>query len=276
MKYRPFQTACPALRWLFTALVFLPGLLQIGCPALLCAQEISAAGPLSFDETAEYTLAFKGLGAAQASIRFYPGDPQRIEARIDTRSLTSLIFSVHNTYQSRIDPSSGLPLAVKKNIDQSNIRQQLSIRYDRSENTAESSTPASWSILPGAMDLFTMLFQLRRLSLFPGAQVAFPLDIESQAWLASGQVEEGAEMESPCGRLKTRRIILHFSRMDQGSSRAWKTDLLTNRIARPDGMLTLFLGPPPEEIPLLIQFGPPGQQVTMRLKNYRGGNRSCP
>jgi len=276
VKNRLFQATFPALRRLLAGSALLLGLIQPGSPNPLCAQENSTAGPLVFDETAEYSLAFKGLGAAQASIRFFPGTPQRIEARIDTRGLTSLIFSVHNTYQSHIDPSSGLPIVVEKNIAQSNIRQQLSIRYDRPDNTAESSTPASWSILPGAMDLFTMLFQLRRMSLPPGAKVAFPLDIESQAWLASGQVEKGGEMESPCGRLETRRITLHFSRMNQGSPRAWKTDLLTNRIARPDGMLTLFLGPPPEQIPLLIQFGPPGQQVSMRMKNYTRGNRSCP
>jgi len=252
------------------------GLLLPGAHAVLFAQESSAARTLEFDERAEYALALKGLAAAQASIHFYPERPQRIKARIDTRGLASLIFSIHNTYQTLIDPQTGLPVAVEKNIAQSNISQQLSIRYNRAENIAESSASASWPLMPGAMDLFTMLFQLRTLSPLPGDRVAFPLDIESQSWLAAGQVTGGGEMESPCGRLETRKITLQFSHSGQGPARTWKTDLLTNRIARPDGMLTIFIGPPPENIPLLIQFGPQGQQVSMRLKSYSKGNRSCP
>jgi hypothetical protein len=59
--------------------------------------------------------------------------------------------------------------------------------------------------------------------------------------------------------------------MDSIQQRPWKTDLLTNRIARPGGHLTIVLGPPPLNLPLVLTFGNEGKQVTMNLKHHDHG-----
>jgi hypothetical protein len=239
---------------------------QAGGSGTACAFSFPFSG-----EKAQYLLTFKGIGAAEASIQYIPGGQGRIQARIDTKALTSLIFSIHNIYETDVDLATGLPTAVRKEIAQSNITQSLQIHYDRPANTAKTGGGATWTIQPGAMDLFTMLYQLRLASPKPDEKISFPLDIESQKWIANGEATAGGEMKGPQGRVDTRKIILHFSSGDAAASRSWKTDLLTNRIARPDGQLTIFLGPPPDNIPMMLQFGPAGQQVTMRLKRYEKG-----
>ncbi|HNW59533.1 MAG TPA: DUF3108 domain-containing protein [bacterium] len=255
--------------WLyFIALCLLPALLS----ARSALPPGDASQPLAFAETLRFSLSFKGMGAARAVVRFQPGDPQQIEARIDTRTLTSLIFSIHNLYRTEVDPASRLPRTVHKTIDQSNIRQELTIHYDRITGTARGGELGSWPFLPGAMDLFTMLYRLRQLSPVAGDSLSFPLDIESQAWLASGRVSDGGEESTPLGRVHVRQVTLRFSRSGSAVARAWKTDLLTNRIARPEGMLTILLGPPPQNLPLQLQFGPEGQRVVMRLQALEKGN----
>lgn len=241
------------------------------CLLPLCAHSQSALPP-DRNETLGFSLSFKGIGAAEAVIRFVPGDPQRIEARIDTKRLTSLLFSIHNLYQTEIDPHTGLPLTVRKRIDQSNLEQTLEIHYDRTTRLAQGGSLGVWPFLADAMDLFTMLFQLRQRSPAVGDSVAFALDIESQAWIASGLVLEGGELQGPDGKVSVRQVVLRFSRSGSTAARAWKTDLLTNRIARPEGMLTVCLGPPPANLPLLLQFGPAGQRVVMRLQSHQEGN----
>ncbi|HQG45351.1 MAG TPA: hypothetical protein PLG50_06810, partial [bacterium] len=73
------------------------------------------------------------------------------------------------------------------------------------------------------------------------------------------------------GRIRARQVVLRFSRRGGAAARAWKTDLLTNRIVRPEGLLTVYLGPPPANLPLLLQFGPSDQRVIMRLKRSQEG-----
>ena len=239
-------------------------LLLLLCPPLPAPTTVhSSSGPFFSTfarEKAVYQLTFKGIGAAEASIIYLQGDTGTIKARIDTKVLTGLIFSIHNTYEADVDPAAGLPWEVRKEIAQSNLRQSLKISYDRAANAASGNNGASWHIQPGAMDLFTMLFRLRIHSPRPGDRFSFPLDIESQNWTASGEAFKGEEIKGPLGLLETRKIIFHFSRGSAPAARTWKTDLLTNRIARPDGQLTIFIGPPPENIPLLLQFGPPGSR----------------
>jgi hypothetical protein len=263
----PRQLAAP-LSWLL--LLTLSGLL----PEPGSAQPRLPESPRSrfFNERTEYALTFKGIGAAEASIQYSPGDPEKIVARIDTKALTSLIFAVHNRYEADLEPAAGLPATVRKDIAQKNIKQILEISYDRAARLGHGSNGAAWSIIPDAVDLFTMLFQLRMRSPLPGDSISFPLDIESQAWIATGVTLPGGEMTGPSGQTPTRKVILKFTRKAGTAARTWKTDLLTNRIARPDGMLTVFLGPPPEDIPLLLQFGQPGQQVIMRLVKYQKGS----
>lgn len=222
-------------------------------------------------ERARYDLSFKGIGAAEATIDYQPGSSGRISARIDTRRLTGLLFAIHNLYQVEVDTATGLPIRMHKSVHQSNIEQELRVTWERSEPRAHSDQGASWPVQPGALELFSMLFRLRQLSPQPGDSVTFPLDIESQSWIARGVVGQGENFNGPAGRMETRRLTLFFHSDSSVAARAWKTDLLTNRIARPEGELTIHLGPPPANLPVLLHFGPAGSRVTMRLKAYEKG-----
>lgn len=257
------SSRCHAVRWA-------AALLLSFAPAAVRAQS-AAAGPAGVTlsglqaEQARYDLTFKGIGAAEATIVYQPGSPGRITARIDTKRLTGLIFSIHNLYQVEVDTASGLPVRMHKSVHQSNIDQELRVIWDQSERRAHSSHGATWPVQPGALELFSMLFRLRQLSPQPGDSLTLPLDIESQSWMARGTVRRGEDFNGPLGRMETRRLTLFFHSDSSVAARAWKTDLLTNRIARPEGELTIHLGPPPANLPLLLHFGPAGSRVTMRL-----------
>lgn len=214
-----------------------------------------------------FSMKFKGLSTAKSRMSLQSkGDFVKILWTVHTRSIFNLLFHIDNRYESLIDRQSGELLETMKKIDQKNIQQIFHIRYDWKNLQARTDDGLHWQVEKNCIDLLTMLYQIRAMDPGKTMNLDFLLDVESQLWQVKGTVKGRGKIDGPFSHLSARQIVLTFQPSGQLKKRSWKTDLLTNRIARPGGELVLWLGSPPEQLPLLIQFGAEGSVVQMKLQ----------
>ena len=259
MKFFPGSFGLPGgirLITLLTAFVLLNFPLQ-------AADDANAAFP--FDrEQLFFSMKFHGLPSATVTMqaRVTEQGMVKISSDVNTKPLYNLLFHIHNHYETFIAQDSGLPIRSVKKIDQKNIRQQLEIVYDRDLALARTSWDSTWTITADAYDLFSMLYKIRRST---KDTLNMTVHIEGQLWRVSGVFEKAAPTKGKFGKLAARTITLSFRPYDIVHPRTWKTDLLTNRIARANSKLIITLGPPPDNLPILLRFGAGDSSVEMRL-----------
>ena len=248
----------------FVALLAILNFMVVG--DLAFAQD---SGP--FEERLTYNMNYLGLSSAQAEFLLMQSDSItdsptiRFIAKVQTRGISDTIFRICNRYESLIDAKSGLPLIVRKEIDQPNIRHSLEIRFNQTVGLATSSQGDSWSISPNCYDLFSMLCALRRMNFEDGDSLEFVLDVESQLWQISGHVEKYKTLKTKLGKLPATYFNFKFHSSAPPRRRKWKTDLLTNRIGKEGAPLEIWLGNDPERIPLKLRFGEGFLAVEMNI-----------
>lgn len=214
-----------------------------------------------------FSMKFKGLSTAKSQMSLQSKNGfVKISWTVHTRSIFNLLFHIDNRYESWIDSQSGALLETMKQIDQKNIQQRFHIRYDWENLQAQTDDSLRWPIKENCIDLLTMLYQVRAMDWDSAAPADFLLDVESQLWRVRGAKTSREKIDGPFSQLPAQQIVLIFSPLEKVKKRAWKTDLLTNRIARPGGELLIWLGPPPQRLPLLIQFGAEGSIAQMKLQ----------
>ena len=218
-----------------------------------------------------YKLSYKGWITADATMRASLIDSQPeapvlyIHSSIRTGPLAGIFFHVQNEYATWLDLQKILPLRYEKSIDQSNIRQSMTITYDHEHRTARRQNGQQWPIEKKSMDLFSMLYALRAFCCDDDSLIRFTLDVESQSWHLAGPVQKSSAIDGAFQHLPLLCITMTFTPAGTLSCREWKTDLLTNRIAGIENELVVCLGPQPVSLPVLIRFGSPQNRVEMRL-----------
>ncbi len=214
-------------------------------------------------ERLEYDLMVKGLHVVHSEMWLECRESSTtIHWTVDTKPVAQMLFHVNNVYQVTID-SVGRVLQSQKSIDQKNIQQKWTVNYDWIKRRAESNQHVSWPIVDGCSNILSMLYDLRIRSLAPGDTVMYALDVESQIWNIKGVVES-LHIE---GNLAANEIVFHFSPALDIAQRAWKTDIVTNRMGHMNSTLTVHIGPAPAHKPLLVRFGSDNAHIEMRLKD---------
>jgi hypothetical protein len=218
-------------------------------------------------EQLRFSLHRMGVTAADAQITCSAADQDRllISANIQTSFLINLFFPIHNRYETFLDRHTGRVLEISNVIKQKNISHNLTVRYDHSQGQAYGSNGEHWTMPSESQTLFAMLYQLRHMSVVAGDSVSCVLDAESQICRAAGRLHDVDAVDGPFSDLPVREVVLLFV-AELGGPRAWKTDLLTNRISRPQTKLLIRLGPRPESLPLWIQVGEGKGSVVMKLR----------
>ncbi len=223
-------------------------------------------------ERLEYSLRFHGVSAARAHLTFGSAEPIAgaatgiIAAAVQTGSIADLLFHIDNHYSSVVDMASGFPIKFCKSIDQKNVQHVMTTEFDRLSRVARIASERVWSIQEESYELFSMLYKIRCSNVEIGDSLRFILDIEGQSWRATGAVSPGEPVHKPFHELQVRRMVLTFSPAGRLAPRKWKTDLLTHRICKEGARLTICFGPPPQSLPLYLQFGEGKSAVEMRLQ----------
>ena len=219
------------------------------------------------NEHLEFSLYYKGINVAASSMWMSAkGDGAQISWSIKTRPLSTLLFKIDNRYDVLIRGDGRLVQANKK-IEQKNIQDEWQVVYDWTSLTARSNHAIDWPVHADCQNVLSMLYDLRRRRLTEGDSVEYILDVESQIWRAIGRVEKENTADGNSGVLE---IVFTFRPALEIQQRRWKTDLLTNRLARRTSDLVIRLSPPPARLPLLLCFGSKDERVEMKLTNsYR-------
>ncbi|MDZ7315858.1 MAG: DUF3108 domain-containing protein [candidate division KSB1 bacterium] len=232
-------------------------------PLALLAEDVKSPYGFAYadawiNERLSYVMYYKGLPTARALISLKQQNGRYIaELTVRTRPMFDSLFKINNIYRTVFDRE-GL-YRVDKRIDQKNIRQDLVIDYDRTALRAQADNGISWPIQPQCTQLLAMLYELRGRNPQAGEKLSFLLDVESQLW----RIEAVTEQSSRKGE---RLFVFDFTAAAPPQPRPWRTDLLTNRLAGPQSRLLIRLGPPPQNLPILISFGGPDGRVDMKLE----------
>ena len=245
-------------------------LLALGwlCPSFSghAASDLAIKSFLPFvDEHLEFSMRYKGINAASSTMWLERSDSLlKITWRIKTKRLASLLFRVDNRYISWLDLDSGRLVQTEKSVDQKNIRQHWQVSYDWQERKAHATNGLNWMVRPGCLDVLSMLYYLRGLG--PDAEEVpnFLLDIESQLWHVSVDADPPQVLET--FSRPARRYAFDFHPAQNITRRDWKTDILTNRIAREGGRLQVWLSEDDERLPLLLKFGRGASALEMKLE----------
>ncbi|MBN1350473.1 DUF3108 domain-containing protein [candidate division KSB1 bacterium] len=193
---------------------------------------------LYIGEYSEYDLSYFGIPASK--ICFHLADTLHLDSTAafklnvttQTTGVWSGLFRLDNIYESTIDLNTDLPIAYYKRINQKNIQQEWTLRFDQMNHVASIDAEKSWSIPPNCHNFFSMIYAIRRSNFAITDTLQFHLDVESLIWEVR-MVKRGIEsIDVPAGNFEAVKFEVDFIPLKKGSKRAWKTDLLTNRLAR--------------------------------------------
>ena len=213
-------------------------------------------------ETLEFSLHYKGMSAATSHMWIETNkESAKIIWTARTKSFAGLLFKIDNRYETLLY-SSGQLCQVSKVIRQKNIEDSWQMSYDWDALMVRTNQQYQWPILADCQNILSLLYDLRTRSFADGDSMAYVLDVESQLWRLEGSVRDA---KVAGGNLGEQVIVFSFQPALDIKKRRWKTDLLTNRLARRSSTLTVKLGPAPHRLPLWLQFGEKDERVEMRL-----------
>ncbi len=226
-------------------------------------------------EELSYKIEFLNLRAGSMDFRIHDiermdsTDVYHLSVRAETNSLFSPLFGIQNNYESYFDTSDFMPRLFKKNVRQKNIQQEATIWYDYGEKKAFMSDSIFWAIPTPCLNFFSMLYFLRNQRYDYGDTLWFHMDSENLPSLSSATIVDRKEISTPAGKFPAEGVQLIFTALGT-STRPWKTDLLTNRLANPGSIMTIWLSTDERRLPVRIEFMQ--KQFNVRLVLLKAGN----
>ena len=181
------------------------------------------------------------------------------------------LFSINNVYETVLDKNKMLPVWAIKKIRQKNIKHELTIKYNHSAHQASLADSIFWFIPSDCYDYFSMLYFLRTLS--PQQLEFFRFFLDSEYLISEVEVALKSENEIlnvPAGQFKTTRVEITFTPWSK-EKRPWKTDLLTNRLAKPGSVVTMWFSEDDFRLPLKISYGNSIVKTFIVLNSYSRG-----
>jgi len=233
------------------------------CLLLSCAEarsELVADQPRPATGRVEiiaYDLTYFGLPAS--SIVFEtrsPCDSSKILIHAEARSsgLWSKLFRVDNRYQTRIDRRRLLPVEYSKQIDQKNVQHAWTITYHQDQQRAVIDSARVWSIPSDCHNFFSMLYRIRRFDFERGDSLVLNLDVETLLWRVTIRREAFEALSTPEGKFDAIKLACDFEPLNPDYKRPWKTDVLTNRIARADATGYIWISRDAPRVLLKIDY----------------------
>lgn len=176
-----------------------------------------------------------------------------LQVHAKTRGVFSSLFKVDNTYQSYFSTKTFLPRCVKKQIRQKNIENSIQILYNQDTHIASINDSTSWEIPQATYGFFSMFYLLRNHDFIQNDTLTFYLDSENQPSKVIAYLVKKEKISIKTGTYNALKLRLSFIPLSE-KRRIWKTDLLTNRLAKPNSVMTMWISGDRAHIPLKVQF----------------------
>jgi len=186
----------------------------------------------------------------------------------------SLLFPLDNVYDAMLAKQTLLPLRVEKRIRQKNIKNDAVIQYRHETGEASLEDAAHWPIPADCYHYFSMIYFLRTAawSQLDGLR----LHLDAEYVISAVDVALQPEPETitvPAGKFSVRRLVLIFTPISN-KARPWKTDLLTNRLAKPGSVVTFWFSDDEARLPVKIAYGNSTVNTVIVLTSYSRGARN--
>ncbi len=246
----------------------------VNCYSLFSQSDYPQHPDSSIFNTVSYDMEYMNLNVALLNFliidtTFLQKPVYKLKVKAQSTKKADLLFQVDNEYVTIFDQSTFLPLKVTKNIHQKNIQHQLSIHFDHTHNLAWISEDEKWEILDPCFDYFSMLYFLSSSKCQHGDTLRFYLDSESLISRVEAVVSPNPEsIKIPSGEFSCQKIQLKFNKLNN-RQRAWKTDLLTNRLAKPGSRLTIWFTDDVPGLPVKITYHQSILNTTLILKEFK-------
>jgi hypothetical protein len=232
--------------------------------------------PVYFGERLNFSM--KYLNMKVANLEFSVSDsiknlsqPQhQLSIKAYSTPFATKLFKINNSYTTLFFSDNFLPLKSTKKIDQKNIQQKVVLDFDHQNYQATFNDSISWFLPSPCYDYFSMLYFLRSYPWEKHDTLSFFLDSEYLiSKVEAILLQESEILKVPCGKFSTIKIQLNFKSTTK-VKRPWKTDILTNRLAKPGSKLNIWLSNDRQRLPLKIFYLQSFVKTSITLVSYSG------
>jgi hypothetical protein len=230
------------------ALVSLPGSGAQSAPAAAAKPADSAATAaaihppapqfsLSAGKTFVYGAQWRLFNAGTATIHIDAAEGKpHIIGTADAAGAVGLLYHVHDTFDTMIDPRSFCSLSLHKHTEEGFRRLETSIRFEYPRNKAvleevnlknKSSKREENDIPTCVTDVIAGIYYLASQKLEPGTAFVFPLNDGGKTATVRAEVEAREEVKTPVGNYKAIRVAaeaIDGPRQGKGKIWVWYSD----------------------------------------------------
>jgi hypothetical protein len=222
-------------------------------------------------EQLHYSMFYLNMNIAQLDFSLIDStsDPNyQLLVEAHATALATKFFKLENTYMTFFSRTNLLPQLAKKKIMQKNIQHELVIRFDHQQQQARLNDSLSWAIPQPCFDYFSMLYFLRSLHWLKGDTLHFFLDSEFLiSKVEAALLPDRETLQLRCGNFAAIKIGVKFDQLNF-EPRPWKTDILTNRLAKPGSKLIIWLSDDEHHLPLKISYTQSLVNTTIVLNSF--------
>lgn len=225
----------------------------------------------SIGEQLVYSMNYLGLPAATATFSTAEGmafdsiPAWCFSIRVKTNHVFSQLFHIDNHYETLVYSSNFLPIRVKKEIDQRNVKYQRILAFDQQNGSITMNGDTTWHTRAPIYDLLALLFYFRMVEFDHEDTLWFNLDCEMVEWLIWAVVQGHNELKTPIGKFFATEWILQMQRVEN-RRRLWKTDLLTNQTGHENAIIKIWIGEDERRLPLKIQYRRKNKVIDLSIK----------
>lgn len=202
---------------------------------------IFAFHELGFTETQQqktYVYNFKYLGMTVANGGITISDTlmadgihaSSIRTHATSLPAPSILFRINNTYHTLVDTATGFPILYKKDIQQSNIREDTHVRFDQKNMRMYNADEGEIVLSAPTHNFFSALYYLMNYSFQPKEVLNFPVYAAGSLWEVMAKAITTEKIVSPVGTYRTVLVEIEFHRHPSFQGQKRDTDVLTNRL----------------------------------------------
>ncbi|MBC7188450.1 MAG: DUF3108 domain-containing protein [Calditrichaeota bacterium] len=232
-----------------------------------------AAQPASSEhERLTYKMHYGSFNAGTFRTEVLPGEngALTLKATMQTTSLYRKFFWVDNVYEAYLDAELVLRRLVKQ-IRQKNLSHTMDIAFDQEAGMARTADGRTWEAPAGTRDILSLVYHLRTFPLAPKEKRTYTLDGEGLTWEVSVERIGQEEVETAAGTCRADKVLLR-TKSPSSRWRAWKTDILTNRLSGMGSGVLIWFSTAGTRVPVQMLFPASPFDLRMSLERCEGAS----
>ncbi len=223
------------------SLTFLSAQTQAPAPPVVAAVAAITAPPVNHrfpnNQTFHYGVDWRVFNAGTATLRMESaGREQRALGTADSTGVVSILFKVHDRFESFFDPKTFCSRGISKHTEEGLRQLETDITFDAArgksvlaeKNLRQNTSKSEENDIPSCVtDVLSAIYYLASLPLNNGVEHRFPLNDGGKTAEVKAIVEAREEVKVPAGAFKTVRVQVSANTgplKDKGTIVVWFSD----------------------------------------------------